>query len=73
MFIKKAPALSGPDFIRGENWEPLQKTRSGWLQWAKRRAAKMQPLGFWHGVVAYVEERAAYRINFGGMPEKRGD
>lgn len=70
MFTKKAPALAGPDFIRDEDWKPVEKTRKGWMLYASRKAAKMQPFGFWHGVVAYVEERAAYRINFGGMPSE---
>lgn len=70
LFTGKAPALYGPCFITDGNFKPLKKTRKGWQQYADRQAAKMQPAGFWNGVVGYVPHRSAYRINYGGQPEK---
>lgn len=68
---RKYPAWSSVDVIRDENMKPVLKTRRGWQLVADRNAAKMLPRGFWHGVVAWVPWRNAYRINYGGMPTER--
>jgi len=63
-------AVEGTDFVRDENWKPKLRSLGGWMQYTQRKAAKMKPLGFWHGSVVWVDHRDAYRINFYGQEEK---
>lgn len=63
----KASAVEGLDFIRDENWRPKLRTRKGWELYARREAAKKKPKGLWHGCVAWIEHRQAYRISYGGQ------
>jgi hypothetical protein len=65
----KATAWVGEDVVRGNDWKPLQKSLNGWQVWANNQAQKLNPKGFWHGVVAWVPCREAYRISFAGQPE----
>ena len=63
------PAVEGTDYVRDKDWKPAKRSYAGWLQYARRKADKMKPKGFWHPVVAWVEHRGAFRVSFGGMPE----
>lgn len=49
--------------------KPILKTRAQWQREVDRDAAKMQPKGFWHGVVGWVPWRNCYRLGYGGMCE----
>lgn len=48
---------------------PIYVTRSGALAWGKRKAARMNPKGFWAPSVFEGED--CFRVSFGGQPEKR--
>ena len=59
--MEKKTAKSGLDYVRGSNWEPMQKTVRGWMQYAKRNNS-MRKYGFSAVVVDCGEY---FRINYG--------
>ena len=63
MVEKKMPAKSGEDYIRGEDWQPLKKTKAGWLLYAKRRMPTYLKRVKFTPVVS--EHKDYFRINYG--------
>jgi len=68
----KFKALCGADYIRDRNWNPILKTKKGWELYSSREAKrKSKAENFaWTGVLFFVEQRNAYRINYGSMSIK---
>jgi hypothetical protein len=63
------PAVDGLDYVRDSNWSPRKLSYKGWLQYANRKAAEMSKNQkfTWHGVVAWIAPRGAFRISFAGQ------
>jgi len=60
----KTKAKSGLDYIRGENWQPAEKSISGWQRYADRKAREMSTRDgiTWHGSLFHA---AGYvRVNY---------
>jgi len=69
---QKFAAVVGCDYIRNSDHQIVKRTEQGWIRYAKQCAAKYSKRDrfAWHGVVAWIEWRDCYRVNFAGQPEK---
>jgi len=49
-----------------------QQTRQYWQRYANKMAKKEtgQTKFMWHGIVAFIEDRNAYRVSLAGQPDK---
>lgn len=65
----RKPVMMGCDYLRGSDWKPLVRTLKGAQRIAGEKARKVQPHGFWNGIV--VDCGPYWRINLAGQPERR--
>ena len=65
----KYKAVCGLDYIRGQNFIPLEKTSAQWVKYALKQAKGMSKRDNfrWNGVVCWIESRQCFRVNFGAM------
>jgi hypothetical protein len=66
----KYKAYDGLDYIRDQEWKPMEKTIKGWQRYVDRIAKNRQPAGFWYGVVSKMDSKLnTVMISIGGQPE----